>query len=155
MALDKIDRNGPAYVYMLKSDTVKAVYYGMTQNPIQVRFEDHISSLKRNRHFNQRLQLLWNSGVQDWTQELVDTAPSREDGCRLEKELIKGDSFALNINYRNQQRRPERVTPQMVLDIKAYKAQGMKQIYIAKLFNLSGCAVSRIINGYYDHKVAE
>lgn len=155
MAQTKINREGPANVYVVKSDLTTAVYYGSTQNDIDTRWEDHFASLKHDRHFNSKLQYLWNVGIRDWKIELLEVVSSREAGKEMEKDLICNDSNAVNVIYRHAQRRNNTITEDAIRQVKELKQSGMKQIYIAKMTNFSGCTISKIVNGMYDHKLEE
>lgn len=152
MASPKVNKQGPASVYIITSDTVKAVYYGSTQQPLDRRFEDHTSSLKYDRHFNHQLQFLYNAGVRDWKIELVEQVASIEEAKELEIELARSNTFSMNIlgKRRRKSYKENTVTAQIVTDVKQWKDVGMKQYEIAKRVGLSGCTVSYIARGYYD-----
>lgn len=152
MSSPKINRAGPASVYVIKSEMIKAVYYGSTQQPLDHRMEDHTSSLKYNRHFNPQLQFMFNAGIRDWKMELVEVTPCRESAKELELELARGDSFAMNIIGKRTRKSHKGiiVTAQIVKDVKEWKDIGMKQYEIAKRVGMSGCTVSYIARGYYD-----
>ena len=152
MSSPKVNKNGPASVYIIKSDTVSAVYYGSTQQPLDHRFEDHMSSLKFGRHFNHMLNALYKMGVRDWKIELVEVTPCRESAKELELELACSSSFALNIIGKRTRKshKGNTVTAEVVQRVKEMKAAGVKQYLIGAEIGMSGCTVSYIARGYYD-----
>ena len=152
MSSAKVNKLGPASVYIIKSEMVKAVYYGSTQQPLDGRFEDHVSSLKYDRHFNHQLQFLFNAGVRDWKMELVEATPCIMSAKELEMVLARGDSYAMNIvgKRRRKSHKENTVTAEIVSNVKTWKGIGIKQYEIAKRVGMSGCTVSYIARGYYD-----
>ena len=155
MAFTKVNPDSQANVYVLKSTKTDYVYYGSTQRPIDERFEDHASSLKFGRHFNAKLQFLYNAGIRDWAPELVEVVASKEAAREIEKDLARADANALNVLYRHVQNRNSTITAETINLVKQFKAAGMKQYNIAKLANITGCSVSKIVNGMYDHKLED
>lgn len=89
------DRRFPAVVYALQSPEGET-YYGSTDQP-GMRFQTHISQLKRAKHYNSSLQTAWDkcSGI-GFTFTIISEHDNRRSAFDAELELIKNNERLLN-----------------------------------------------------------
>ena len=132
-------------VYKLTSPDTTMVYYGSTENGLNYRMQDHVSSLKHNRHFNRRLQSLYNGGITNWSIVFIQTAVDKVAAHDVERELIIADPKAMNVIYQPGRAKAKQIVTDFHIEqIFALKQQGMKQYDICNVVGLSACSVSYI-----------
>ena len=91
------------YIYLLKNNITNRIYVGRTGRP-ELRFRQHISALKSNRHTNELMQQDFNMyGVDSFSMEIVEQSepiPVVEEETPVEQHEVvpvsspkKGNSF--------------------------------------------------------------
>lgn len=87
------------YIYLLKNNMTNRIYVGRTSRP-ELRFRQHISALKSNRHTNELMQQDFNMyGVDSFSMEIVEQSESFVRTGREGKWMLKLKTYDERYGY--------------------------------------------------------